>query len=158
MKAQESVVSLLHPKADKPGTKPPSSVEGRGDEMTYDEAGNVIVYTGNTTIRQGDIVTRSPKATMTLTSDGFGIETLVAGEPVEVEQGERRASGRLGTYAPGTETMVLVGDNAQMQDSQHKSTGRSLTFHVGDDRILVDGQEEGRTETTLQNQTETRKP
>ncbi len=158
MKAQESVVSLLHPKADKAGTKPPNGVEGRGDEMTYDEARNVILYTGNATIRQGDIVTRSPKATMTLTSDGSGIDTLVAGEPVEVEQGERRATGRLGTYSPSTETMVLVGDYAEMQDSQHKSKGRSLTFHVGDDRILVDGQEDGRTETTLQNQVETRKP
>lgn len=158
MKAEESVVSLLHPKADKPGSKAPSGVEGRGDEMTYDEAGNVIVYNGNAMIRQGDIVTRSPKATMTLTAEGSGIETLVVGEPVEVEQGERRASGRLGTYTPSTETMVLVGDNAEMQDSQHKSKGRSLTFHVGDDRILVDGQEEGRTETTLQNQVGVAKP
>jgi LPS export ABC transporter protein LptC/lipopolysaccharide transport protein LptA len=152
MTATESVVSLLNPKSDKPDAKPPSAIEGRGDEMVYEEAKNLIAYSGNTMIRQGDIVTRSPKAAMTLTADGAGIETLVAGEPVEVQQGDRRASGTRGTYNPGNETMVLVGDNAMMLDPQHQSHGRSLTFHVGDNRILVDGQQEGRTETLLQGQ------
>ena len=152
MTATESVVSLLNPKSDKPDSKVPSAVEGRGDEMVYDEAKSRIVYTGNAMIRQGDIVTRSPAATMTLTADGGGIDTLVAGEPVEVQQGDRRASGTRGTYSPGSETMVLVGDNAMILDPQHQSHGRSLTFHVGDDRILVDGLEEGRTETLLQGQ------
>ena len=32
-----------------------------------------------------------------------------------------------------------------LQDPQQKVQGRSLTFHVGDDRILVDGQEQVRT-------------
>jgi lipopolysaccharide export system protein LptA len=48
--------------------------------------------------------------------------------------------------------MVLVGDEAVLQDPKQQSRGRSLTFHVGDDRVLVDGREQGRTETIFQNE------
>ena len=152
MTATDSVVSLLNPKPGKSGGKPQGAIEGRGDEMVYEEAKNVVVYTGSATIRQGDIVTRSPKATMALTVDGGSIESLVAGEPVEIQQGDRRGSGRSGTYTPANETMVLVGNDATIQDAQHQSRGRSLTFYLGDNRILVDGEEEGRTESLLQGQ------
>jgi len=150
--ATGSVVSILNPRSNDPGAKPPAAVEGRADAMKYDERGNAVVYTGSAVIRQGDIVTRSPGATLTLTADGKGIQTMVAGEPVEVQQGDRHASGTRGTYTPGDETMVLVGENAVLQDPKQQSRGRSLTFHVGDDRILVEGQDEGRTETIFQNE------
>jgi lipopolysaccharide transport protein LptA len=117
--------------------------------MVYDEAQARITYTANVTIRQGDIATKSPKAVLTLTPDGAGVEQLVAGEPVEVQQAERRATGTQGVYTPGNETMVLTGEKVVLTDKERRTEGRSLTFHVGDDRILVEGREEGRTETIL---------
>ena len=47
--------------------------------------------------------------------------------------------------------MVLVGDDAILTDPQQQSRGRTLTFHVSDDRVLVDGHEEGRTESIFKN-------
>jgi len=76
--------------------------------MVYEEAANRIVYTGDVEIRQGDILTRSPEAVVTLTKDGGAVDRLVAGEPVEVQQGGRRATGERGTYTPADETLVLV--------------------------------------------------
>ncbi len=145
----EGVVSLLHPKPGKPGAPEPAAIEGRGETMVYDEAPGRIQYNGDVSIRQGDIATKSPKATITLSADGTGMEKLVAGEPVEVVQGRRRANGRRGVYTPGNETMVLTGDHVTLIDGNRQSQGRSLTFKVGDDTILVDGEEEGRTETIL---------
>ena len=81
--------------------KPAAAVEGRAEEMVYDESEAAIVYTGDVTIRQGDIQTKSPEATLDLTADGRGIETLVAGSPVEVGRGSGRAKGARGTYTPG---------------------------------------------------------
>ena len=36
--------------------------------------------------------------------------------------------------------MVLVGDNVTLTDATGQVQGRSLTFHVGDERVL-DGRE-----------------
>ena len=147
--ASGGVVSLLHPQASKPEEKPPATVEGRGETMVYEEAAGRLVYTGDVTLKQGDISTRSPKATVTLTPDGRGVEKLVAGEPVEVQQTTRRATGKLAVYTPSNETMLLTGDAVELVDGLRTTRGRSLTFHVGDDTILVDGRQEGRTETIL---------
>ena len=104
------------------------------------------LYTGEVEIRQGDIVTRSPQAVVTLTEGGEGVEKIVAGEPVEVRQGDRRAEGRVGTYTPGDETRVREGDEVVLEDVDRSVRGRVLTFQVGEDRIRVDGREEVRTE------------
>ena len=91
-------------------------METRAAEVVWDEEKNEAVYKGDVRVRQGDIETRSPLATVTLTPDGGGVEKVVAGEPVEVEQGQRRASGARGHLHPRDETMVLVGDKVVLQD------------------------------------------
>jgi len=45
--------------------------------------------------------------------------------------------------------VVVVGEKVVLKDPTQEVQGRSLTFHVHDDRILVDGREEVRTETIL---------
>ncbi|PYQ09722.1 MAG: LPS export ABC transporter periplasmic protein LptC [Acidobacteria bacterium] len=172
LEASGGVVSFLHPNRD--SAKAPqakdapkgaaekaretSTVEGRAKEMTYMEEGQKAVYRGDVSIRQGDIATRSPEATLNFTSDGSSIQTLVAGEPVEVKQGDRHASGARGTYTPQTETMILVGPKVTLKDPTQQVEGRSLTFHVGDDRVLVDGQEQVRTLSIIRNRKEPPKP
>ena len=152
MTASGDVVSLLHNRPKEPIDKPPAPIEGRAAQMVYEEALRQIVYEGEVTLRQGDIKTKSPKATVTLAGDGRSVQTLVAGEPVEVEQGVRRATGTRGTYTPENETMVLVGEKVTLKDPGQQLEGRTLTFHVGDDRILVDGQEQVRTEAVIRRQ------
>ena len=147
--ARGGVVSVLNPRPASPEAKPPAPVEVRGEEMVYEEASNQAVYTGDVTLRQGDIVTRSPRATIQLTADGGQIESVVAGEPVEVRQGERRANGTRGTYTPGNETMVLVGDKVSVVEPRHQVEGRSVTFYVGADRVVVDGREVVRPESVF---------
>jgi lipopolysaccharide transport protein LptA len=116
--------------------------------MVYEERASRVAYAGDVRLNQGDIATRSPEATLVLTADGGGIETLVAGEPVEVRQGNRTATGTRGTYTPAEQKMVLVGDNVILRDPSQQIQGQTLTFHVGDERIFVDGQE-ARTQTIL---------
>ena len=117
--------------------------------MVYEESANRIVYTGDVEIRQGDILTRSPEAVVTLTKDGGAVDRLLAGDPVEVQQGVRRATGQRGTYTPASETLVLVGEKVVLQDVDRRLEGRILTFEVGSDRIRVDGREEVRTEAVF---------
>jgi lipopolysaccharide export system protein LptA len=147
--AAGSVVSLLNPRGQDKSGKPAAGVEGRAKEMVYDEAKGTIVYKGDVVIRQGDIQTKSPEAMLTLTADGTGIQTLVAGNPVDVRQGTRTAAGARGTYTPQDEKMVLEGERVTLHDGAKEVQGRSLTFRVGDDSILVDGQQLVRTETVI---------
>lgn len=149
LEAAGSVVSRMHPAAEKDGGKAPATVEARAKEMVYEEGKNEIVYTGDVTIKQGDIQTTSPKATIKLVEGGNSIDTLVAGEPVEVQQGIRRATGARATYTPRTEMMLLVGEKVVLKDPSQELEGRSLTFHVGDARILVDGREQVRTQLII---------
>ncbi|HSD28424.1 MAG TPA: LptA/OstA family protein, partial [Vicinamibacteria bacterium] len=155
--ASGGTTSTLHPRPQKGAAKPkddakptePAAVEARSRDMVYQEAAGRVVYTGDVEIRQGDIVTLSPEAVVTLTKDGGAVEKLVAGEPVEVRQGARRANGRHGTYTPADERLVLVGEPVVLQDVDRRLEGRVLTFEVGSDRIRVDGREEVRTEAVF---------
>ena len=150
LEAEGGVVSRLHPKEQGAPAKPAAAVEGRAKEMVYDESKRTVVYKGDVVIRQGDIQTKSPEATLSLTSDGTGIDRLVAGDPVDVRQGTRTASGSRGTYTPRDEKMVLEGEKVTLRDGPKEVKGRSLTFRVGDDSILVEGQELERTETIIE--------
>ena len=154
--ASGGTTSTLHPRPQKDGSKPqkgppkePAAVEARSREMVYEEAASRVVYTGDVEIRQGDIVTVSPRAVVTLTKDADAVEKLVAGEPVEVRQGARRANGKQGTYTPANETLVLVGEPVVLQDGDRRAQGRILVFEVGSDRIRIDGREEVRTEAVF---------
>jgi lipopolysaccharide transport protein LptA len=141
--------SVLHPRPEPGATKDPAPVEARSRDMVYEESANRIVYTGDVEIRQGDILTRSPEAVVTLTKDGGAVDRLLAGDPVEVQQGVRRATGQRGTYTPANETLVLVGERVVLLDVDRRLEGRILTFEVGSDRIRVDGREEVRTEAVF---------
>ena len=149
MSATGGTTSVLHPRAAKGATKEPAAVEARSREMQYEEAKNRIVYTGDVEIRQGDILTRSPEAIVLLTKDGDTIDRLLAGEPVEVHQGVRRATGERGTYTPANETFVLMGEKVVLLDADRRLEGRILTFEVGSDRVRVDGRDEVRTEAVF---------
>jgi lipopolysaccharide transport protein LptA len=149
MTASGGTTSVLHPRPAKDATKQPAPVDARSKEMVYEEAASSVVYTGDVEIRQGDILTKSPAATALLTKDGNGLDKLLAGEPVEVHQGQRRANGERGVYTPSNETFVLTGEKVVLFDLDRRLEGRVLTFVSGSDRIRVDGREEVRTEAVF---------
>ncbi len=53
------------------------------------------------------------------------------------------------TYKPAEGSVAVVGSSVELVEGSQRVQGRSLIFFTGDDRILVDGREEARTETVL---------
>jgi lipopolysaccharide export system protein LptA len=148
LEASGGVRSRLEPEPGaKGGERQP--VEGTAQAMTYDEAKRQAVYRGDAVIRQADVVVRGPEATLTFTADGRELEKVEAGSPVEIQQGTRKASGERGTYDPREELLVVVGEKVVLRDEGQVVRGRKLTFKVGDERVVVDGQDESRTETVF---------
>ena len=124
MSASGGTTSVLHPRRRE--GRHQGAGRGRGAQprdAVYEEATNRIVYTGDVEIRQGDILTRSPEAIVLLTKDGETIDRLLAGEPVEVQQGVRRATGERGTYTPANETFVLMGEKVVLHGRRPQARG-----------------------------------
>lgn len=132
--------------ANKPAAAP---IEVRAKLMVYDEAQSKIAYRQDVVLRQERLVTRSPRADLTLTPDGRALQMLVAGEPVEMLEGQRKVTGQRATYTPQDEKIVVEGEIVLLTGPGQQAQGRTLTLHVGDDRILVDGRDESRTETVF---------
>jgi lipopolysaccharide export system protein LptA len=126
-----------------------AAIEVRARVMVYDEAQAKIAYRQDVVLRQERLVTRSPRADLTLTPDGRALQTLVAGEPVEMVEGQRKVTGQRATYTPQDEKIVVEGERVLLTGPGQQAQGRTLTLHVGDDRILVDGRDEARTETVF---------
>jgi LPS export ABC transporter protein LptC/lipopolysaccharide transport protein LptA len=156
LESSGGVLSLLHPRRE--GGEPPPPVDGRAREMVYDEGRRQLLYKGEVTIKQGVVSIRGPQATIELTPDGSDVRTMIAGEPVEVEQGERKAKGQRATYDPRAGTMALVGEPVDLVDPRQHVQGRAVTFNLGDDRVVVDGQEQARTQTIIRRREPPREP
>lgn len=157
LESSGSVVSLLHPRREG-SAAPPAPVDARAKEMVYDEARRELLYKGEVSIKQGAVAIRGPRATIELTPDGNDVRTMRAGEPVEVQQGERRARGVSATYDPRAGTMALLGEPVTLVDPRQHVQGRSVTFNLGDDRVVVDGQEQARTQTVIRSRREPPRP
>jgi LPS export ABC transporter protein LptC/lipopolysaccharide transport protein LptA len=148
LEASGDVVMLMYPKP-KPGEPERKPMNARAQEMVYDEAKRRIAYKGDVLLTQAEVRTKSPEAILSLSSDGSELERLEAFDPVELTQDKRAAIGQRAVYTPADKSINVTGDKVEMKDDSQQVQGRSLTFFVGDDRVLVDGRQEARTETIL---------
>ena len=151
LRANGHVVCRLHSRGGGEDRRP-VPIDVTSGEMEYDEVSKRIVYRTNVRIHRADIETSSPTATVVLGGDGDRIESLVAGEPVEVIQGARKASGRVATYTPVDETMVIVGDKVLLTEPSRTVEGKRVVFQVGHEQVRVEGLDETRTETVIRKQ------
>ncbi len=150
--AEDGVVSRFAPQppTNTNGAAPRrAALEARARLMVFDEGLRRIAYRQEVVLRQERLVTKSPRADLTLGPDGRSLQSLVAGEPVELLDGDRKVWGQRATYTPADEKVVVEGDEVRLTGPGQEAHGRTLTFRVGDDTILVDGREESRTETVF---------
>lgn len=90
---------------------------------------------------------------------GGSVERIVASGQIEMEQPGRRATGEQVVYTASDGMFVLTGTTAVLpkvvDQQQGVVTGPSLSFHAGDENVVVsNGGESGtrvRTETRVKN-------
>jgi len=79
---------------------------------------------------------------------GRQLDRVLAQGSVVVRQGDRRGMAEQGEYTAADGKFVLSGGQPTISDSSsNTATGRSLTFFVANDTILIDSQEGSRTLT-----------
>jgi len=89
-----------------------------------------------------------PSAGAPVTPAGRQLDRVLALGNVVVRQGNRRGMAEQGEYTAADGKFVLSGGEPTVTDnSSNTATGRSLTFFVANDTILIDSQEGSRTLT-----------
>lgn len=104
---------------------------------------NLIVFRGNVIVRQRDIVIYSESLEAFVFEDGKGIEKVVAGGNVKIQQGLRVAHCQKAIFYHRDQKVILTGDPKVMEGDQLVS-GEEIIFDIAGNRIEVKGGSGGR--------------
>jgi LPS export ABC transporter protein LptC len=136
---------------------------GRADGIRYDEATRTITYDTPIPAGRGGLVKLPPaqlngpegdlsadRIEVLLAKTAGGIARLEAYNGVNVRVGTRQASGaRLTYFADDARYLIAASGTAPVKliDGCRETTGKTVTFFKATDRVVVDGNEEIRTQS-----------
>jgi lipopolysaccharide export system protein LptA len=163
MRARGNVVAVF-PQTSGPGILPASESKKSGPvlwqlrapELTYSGAEGKAHLQGGVQIASGRVSLESRTLDVDLGASPDAVAPLARGQlsravaegGVLVRQGDLRATAQRATYTAADGKFVLSGGEPTITDASGNSTsGRSLTFVLPNDTILVDSQEGSRTLT-----------
>jgi lipopolysaccharide transport protein LptA len=126
--------------------KPTSSI-GRGAEFKYDDASRRATYTKRAQLNGPEGNLSGDRIDLVLAANENALDRLEASGTVRVILDKREATGMSLTYHPDDARYVLVGTPARFVEECRENTGKTLTFFRSSDRIVIDGNEETRTQT-----------
>ncbi len=97
---------------------------------------NLIVFKGNIMARQEDMVIYSDSLEAMLIEGGKGIERVVAGGNVKIQQGIRVANCQKAVFYNIDQKLVLTGD-PKVWEGENMVSGNEIVFYVKQNRIEV---------------------
>lgn len=133
---------------------------GRADRIHYTDAGRALEYgpagaggqsagaLAQLSGTQGDL--RASRVVITLAGESRALERMDATDRVTMKVGGRTILGTTLRYAVRDERYDVTGTPAvpvTLTRGCDKTTGRTLTWYRGTDRMLIDGRDAARTET-----------
>lgn len=151
--AKQSVSSSPEKKVlpNKANNRPDSSatstvpIFATSDSMYYADLDRISEYQGDVKMRQGTDSLQAMRVKIFLEDQSNEVKRLEAYEKVVLIQPDRRSEGDLAEYTAAEQETILTGNKARVVSQlQGTITGRRLTLHQGDDRILVDDQQNTR--------------
>lgn len=118
-----------------------------GDDLRYEDGPRRATYTKTAHVNgpQGDL--SADRIELYLAESGRAADRVEAFQGVTLRTDQRVATGERLTYIAGDERYVMAGAPVKIVEECRETTGKSLTFFKSTDRILVDGNEESRTQT-----------
>jgi len=104
---------------------------------------NLIVFKGNVMARQKDMVIYSDSLEALVFEDGKGIEKVVAGGNVKLQQGLRVANCQKAVFYNRDQRVILTGD-PKVWEGDNLVSGEEIIFDIAKNRIEVKGGPGGR--------------
>jgi LPS export ABC transporter protein LptC/lipopolysaccharide transport protein LptA len=132
----------------KDGTKERTRSVGSAKQFRYDDANRRATYEGDAHLSgpQGDTV--ASRIELFLEPSGDEVERAEAYGAVTLRDQNRKTTGNRLTYRSADESYVVSGTPVSVLDECGRETvARTLTFFRTTDRIIVDGNEQVRTQT-----------
>lgn len=138
--------------------QPSGPVEIRSDRVLYQQPEQKAIYQGSvrmqhhsTSVTASELELFFQPAEPAVGAGAARIERALARGQVNIRDAGRKATGNRAEYFPARSQVVLFGEPAAIVDPQRGTTaGARLTYHMGDDRILVEGEPGLPTETRRQ--------
>jgi LPS export ABC transporter protein LptC/lipopolysaccharide transport protein LptA len=118
--------------------------------MNYVEKDRIIHFEKDVKVVTETTKINSDKTDFYLKPDTSELDRLYAQGKVSINHEQKRGTGTQATFYAKDRKLVLEGYPRLQEAGQADIVGRMLTLFLADDRILIDGQEDGRATTTLQ--------
>jgi lipopolysaccharide export system protein LptA len=125
----------------------PTPTIARAAEFRYDDGARRATYTRTAQVNGPDGDLSGDVIDLLLAADQNALDRLDAKGGVRALVDRREATGASLTYHPSDARYVLVGAPVRLIEECRETTGQTLTFFRASDRILIDGNEERRTQT-----------
>ena len=143
--------------------QPTSQMVITAQSMQFDNTNRRAVYRRDIMLQRGDLIIRAEELEGFLappdSEASSRLEKAVAKTNVAITQtapeatATRRAFGEHAVYDPSEESVRLTGAPARVVDeSGNESAGLALTYHLRDDRLLVQGGDGDRARSLRRNQ------
>ena len=110
---------------------------------------NLIVFKGNVMARQKDIVIYADSLEAVMIEGGKGIEKVIAGGNVKIQQGLRVASCQRAVFYNLDQKVVLTGD-PKLLEGDNIVSGDEMVFDIEQNRVEVKGGPGGRGKARIQ--------
>ena len=99
---------------------------------------NLILFKGNVTARQKDMVIYADSLEAVIIEDGKGIEKVVAGGNVKIQQGLRIANCQKAIFYNLDKRVVLTGE-PKLSEGDNTVSGEEIIFDMDQNRVEVKG-------------------
>jgi outer membrane protein assembly factor BamD len=110
---------------------------------------NLIIFRGNVMARQRDIVIYADSVEAMLIEDNKGVEKVIAGGNVKIQQGLRVANCEKAIFYNIAQKVVLTGD-PKVREGDNIVSGDEIVFDIEQNRIEVKGGSRGRGKASIQ--------
>ncbi len=110
---------------------------------------NLIVFKGNVIARQKDMVIYADSVEAVIIEDGKGIEKVIAGGNVKIQQGLRVANCQKAVFYNVEQKVVMTGD-PKVSEGDNIVSGDEIIFDIEKNRVDVRGGPSGRGKAKIQ--------
>lgn len=124
-------------------------VEVGGEGMSYSAAGRVLSFRQNSYVQLPGARLSAETVDAALDPEGKGLETLTASRNVVVSKGRYEGRGDAAFYQAGADRLTLTGRPVLVDRRGGSSRGDKLTFDLGDGKILLENEGQGRSTTVV---------
>jgi LPS export ABC transporter protein LptC len=131
---------------DKKADRTPSTATAK--DFAYTDAERRLTYTGDVHMNGPDGDMKAAKIELYLKSSGDELERLEAYDALTLREQNRTTTGSRMTYTTVDEKYVVTGTPVTIVDQcERETTGKTLTFVKATDSIVIDGNQQIRTQT-----------